>query len=91
MNSMKERLWFAAKRYGYGWYPVTWEGWLTVGLYCIFLLGPLSLLPPMIGTSDPSGFWFTMMFLPYACVLTAILIWISFKKGEAPRWRWGGE
>lgn len=23
----KNKLWFKAKNYGWGWYPVTWEGW----------------------------------------------------------------
>lgn len=30
-----KKLWFGNKRYGYGWVPNTWQGWMLVGIYGI--------------------------------------------------------
>lgn len=81
--------WFAAKRYGYGWYPSTKEGYAVMFLYMIFLLTPIPLLP-WLGVDEQSGILFTVLFMPYAILLTALLLWICVKKGEKVRWRWGG-
>ena len=31
------QLWFKAKKYGYGWYPATWQGWLVILVYLTIL------------------------------------------------------
>lgn len=33
MKQKDSRLWFKAKRFGWGWVPVTWEGWALTGGY----------------------------------------------------------
>lgn len=84
---MAQRLWFAAKRYGYGWYPVTWEGWVVVIGFVVLALAPsLVVLWLDIDVSDAA---YAALFIPYVCVLTLVLIWISARKGEKARWRWG--
>ena len=30
--------WFRRKRWGYGWTPVTWQGWLVVALFVAIAL-----------------------------------------------------
>ena len=30
MPHLTERPWFGPKRFGWGWTPVTWQGWLVV-------------------------------------------------------------
>ncbi|HRH93909.1 MAG TPA: hypothetical protein PKV72_05260 [Candidatus Peribacteria bacterium] len=84
------KLWFAAKRYGYGWYPVTWEGWLTVLLFVALLLLPTG-LAPWIGPPRYSESAFAAAFVCYAAVLTCVLLFVCVKKGEPARWRWGGK
>ena len=32
-----ERPWFGPKRYGWGWRPVSWQGWLLVALFVAFV------------------------------------------------------
>ena len=74
-----QRYWFKAKRYGWGWSPSTWEGWLvTVGYVAIvaapYLVGrrvgvPLGLVGLLVGTP--------------------LVLWLCVTRGEPPRWRWG--
>lgn len=87
MGFMDKRLWFKAKRYGYGWYPVTKEGWLVVIAFILLIeLPPVSVI--LLGIRIPDA-QFVAFFLPYVAVLTTLLIWISVKKGEKAGWRWG--
>jgi hypothetical protein len=84
------KLWFKAKKYGYGWYPASKEGWIATAAFVVLLLFPLPLLG-LIGLASVSAELFTVLYLPYTVLLVIILLWISVKKGEKARWRWGGE
>ncbi len=78
-------LWFKAKRYGYGWYPSTWQGWLVSAAYiaAIFVtFGDFDMLP-----HTESDTRFTVIGL--CIVYTLILLLICYRTGEKPRWRWG--
>jgi uncharacterized membrane protein len=33
---MEKKLWFKAKRYGFGWTPCSWEGWTLIILFAAF-------------------------------------------------------
>ena len=33
-----KKLWFRAKRYGWGWYPCSWQGWAVLAMYVFALL-----------------------------------------------------
>lgn len=82
-----KRLWFKAKRYGYGWTPCTWEGWLVLAAYLAILAGAF--------------FWFdhdshsasdtVRPFVIFVFLLTALLLWIAHATGEPARWRWGDD
>ena len=75
-----QRYWFPAKRYGWGWgLPRTWEGWLVLAAYLAVVAAASLLLrdgPEKLGA---------------LLVATAALLWVSVKRGEPPRWRWGGD
>lgn len=81
-----EHLWFKRKLYGWGWTPVTWQGWLTtlvfVGLIVLFSL-------TVDENSSPSEVAFTFL-LPSAFLLITF-IRIAYKTGESPKWQWGRE
>jgi hypothetical protein len=82
--------WFAAKRYGYGWYPVTWQGWaVTIG-YVVLLLVPTA-GASFAGFKDIRETTFAWLFINYALALTGILLFVCWKTGEPARWRWGGK
>jgi hypothetical protein len=79
MNDKK--LWFKAKRYGWGWYPSSFEGWMVMVVYVVIFVAifkNINTQPQII-----SG-----IVLPIF-ILTGALIAICYWKGETPRWRWG--
>ena len=77
--------WFRAKTYGFGWTPVSWEGWVAIGLFAVFeLWNFLRLDEYSHSVSD------TLRPFVIESVLAAfVLACISYWKGEPPRWRWG--
>lgn len=89
MENQPKKLWFKAKRYGYGWYPCTWEGWLATAIFIILLaVGEIVYINRLkAGPSMPA----TVLFIVFALSLTSLLIWISYKKGEKPGWHWGNK
>ena len=76
----ENKIWFPAKKYGYGWGPPnTWQGWLVIALYvatCTTFSVALMPLHPVA--------WGLCMFTE-----TAALLAICYAKGEKPGWRWG--
>lgn len=79
-----EGYWFKRKLFGWGWVPVTWQGWLIVLGYIILMFAFTATLDK---NSPPREAAFT--FLVPAAILTATLIRICYTKGEKPRWQWG--
>ncbi len=72
--------WFKAKKYGWGWYPSTWQGWaITVGFVIVIFL-----ITPKSHQADLSLVYFLKIAL-----LVGSLLWICYKTGEKPKWRWG--
>ncbi len=74
-----KKIWFPAKKYGWGWGPPNcWQGWVVLAVWFFMLLAgtPLALRAPVL-------------FVVYAFVLAALLILVAWSKGEKPRWRWG--
>lgn len=74
----KKDIWFKAKHYGWGWYPCTWQGWLVLFIWLILFL---------LTVKRFDHEWLKNLMIVF--ILTGILIWICYKKGEKPRWRWG--
>lgn len=88
ISAKKERpktYWFTRKSYGWGWVPATWQGWLVIAVYLVFVVGNGMAL----GTGDePRGedfFWFFFNLVMGG----VILLWVCVKTGEKPRWQWG--
>ena len=79
-------LWFRRKLYGWGWYPATWQGWLVIVLF--FLAEALTATVITGLTTNDADFAAYFSATTFGLVL--ILIIISWKKGETPRWQWGG-
>ena len=79
-----KNLWFKRKWYGWGWYPVTWQGYVLslvyVGLVMMFAL--------TLDDDSPVREIFFTFLLPVT-LLTIAFIRICYKKGESPKWQWG--
>lgn len=81
---MKERIWFKAKNYGYGWYPASPEGWLVLSVFILVLA--LNVLRIVY---HPSLTDLVIWYLPETFIETSTLIFICYLTGEKPEWRWG--
>lgn len=83
---MNKQYWFKRKRYGWGWIPVTWQGWLTIGVFATILVGGAA----AIGVTEPNEFTKELGFyLLFVAVAVAMLIRVGLDHGPRPRWRWG--
>lgn len=85
ISSHPTRLWFKAKRYGWGWYPATWQGLAVIAMYvfCIFA----EVLRVTIRPQSTFEIWTGI--IPQTYILTVFLIIICYATGEKPGWRWG--
>lgn len=79
-----EGYWFKAKLYGWGWVPVTWQGWAVVLVYIVAVL----FFGLTLDENSPTSEVFFTFLLP-VILLTITLIRICYKKGPKPRWQWG--
>jgi len=80
MDENKERYWFPAKKYGWGWgFPTKREGWLVLVAYFALVLVCVFFVIPH---NRSIGFLLIAL-------LSLALVAICYKKGEPPSWRWG--
>jgi len=75
------KLWFKAKKYGFGWYPSTWQGWMVILIYVIIF----SILVYIFETNVEK---YLIPYIISIIILSLLLIYISYKKGEKAGWRW---
>jgi hypothetical protein len=82
-----KKVWFKAKRYGYGWYPATWQGWLIILIYVGLIIADFR----RIDAVQHSGSDTLINWVPDSVLLTILLLVICVKTGEKAKWRWGGK
>ncbi len=78
---MKKR-WFRRKRYGFGWTPNTWQGWLVTLAYIVVLATFFYYCDLNLDTS-------TTVLAVFTVVWTAAFITLCRIKGQSLRWQWG--
>jgi hypothetical protein len=82
MAEEDRRYWFPAKRWGWGWGPPsTWQGWVTLIAWFVVLLGGAASLRRH-GYGVP-------VHIAWLIAMSLVLTFITWWKGEPPRWRWG--
>lgn len=81
---MDKKLWFKRKRYGWGWSPCSWQGWLVTLVY----LALITLFALLLGI-DPTGRDVIYGFFMPLIIVTLIFLEIGYKTGEKPKWQWG--
>lgn len=84
-NKNMTKIWFKRKRYGYGWTPNTWQGWLIIFDFTGIIYLNFIRIDSMSHSSSDT----LINFLPQTFLLGIILFFICYKKGEKPRWSWG--
>ncbi|MBU1292737.1 hypothetical protein KJ819_01570 [Patescibacteria group bacterium] len=92
----KERkLWFRAKDYGYGWYPITWQGWVITALYAIAFTSTVLIFGAWAGAAVEANadlreaVFGVLEFLIVLALLSYSLFRVCTRFGEKPEWRWG--
>lgn len=94
-NRKPRKLWFRAKAYGWGWYPITWQGWLVTAIYALLFVLTCLIFAGWVGaakTADADlrdALFGVLEFLAVIGLLSYSLFRICTRYGEAPRWRWG--
>lgn len=79
------KIWFKRKRYGWGWRPSSWQGWLIMFVYFLIIFIDVNLTNKTINSSTDA----LINFAPKFIVLTVALIIVCYLKGEKPKWSWG--
>lgn len=87
-NDTKQNYWFKRRRYGYGWTPVTRRGWLAIIGFLAVVLGSVFTIK--------EAAWDEFTSEAFVCIVlfalsVAVLVYISYKKGPMPKWRWGSK
>lgn len=78
-------IWFVKKSYGWGWRPVTWQGWLISFFYVLGIARFFIQAEKISHSGSDTLIRFAIPFI----ILTSIFILICYKKGEKPKWQWG--
>ncbi len=81
----EKKLWFKAKYFGWGWTPVSWQGWIILALYVLGIISNFVLA----GAGTSSAQDTVMGFGLNLVIMTIFLLVICYAKGEKPKWRWG--
>ncbi len=82
--SQKAPYWFKARKYGYGWTPVTLEGWVTVVIYIVVSIYAFVEVHKDYPTLKQN----IIAAIPTFAFVTLILLLILYKKGEPLKWPW---
>jgi hypothetical protein len=81
----KEKIWFKAKLYGWGWNPITWQGWVVTLMYCVGIVTFFTYVDAVSHSVSDTLIRFALPFI----VFTSLFLSVCYMKGEKPRWRWG--
>jgi predicted membrane channel-forming protein YqfA (hemolysin III family) len=86
MTKDKRELWFKRRRYGWGWTPVKWQGWIPIVGFFTVVIGGLLYLP--FGDEEVTV-QAVVAYLIYVALASVLLIVVGYQRGPEPRWRWG--
>lgn len=80
------RIWFRRKWFGWGWMPITWQGWLATLAYVLTIVPIFQLADKYSHSNSDSLIAFAVPFIG-ASILFSLLIRAT---GQwPPRWHWG--
>ena len=82
---MTSKRWFRRKSYGWGWTPVSWQGWLALVLYIAVNV----LIFRLVDLHSHSNSDTLINFAPRFLLLTVGFYLICTFAGEKPKWQWG--
>jgi hypothetical protein len=77
--------WFKAKPFGWGWTPARWQGWVTLLVFMVLVIGNYYRLDEQSRVASD----LLRPFVIQTIILAALLVATCWKKGERPHWMWG--
>lgn len=80
----EKKIWFKRKKYGIGWTPAAWEGWIITLIYPFLLILPIIFIRPW--TKTIVTIWYG-----YLTTITIAYIYVCYRFGEPLKWRWGNQ
>jgi hypothetical protein len=82
------KLWFKARSYGWGWTPISVEGWIVVlGSALLILAGAAAFVYRVSHGADPR--LAIVLFMAWNVLVGGCVVAICRMTGQKPRWRWG--
>lgn len=84
MNDRK--YWMKRRRYGWGWTPITWQGWLFTIFQVALLFLAASQLP--VKPIQPSIDQILKLIATLILVVSSLLL-VGCQTAPKPHWRWG--
>lgn len=82
----ENKYWMKRRRYGWGWTPTSWQGWLLLLLQGVVVIAAATQLPPK--PAEPSLGQLVKFFVILISAV-ATLVLVSSRTAPAPHWRWG--
>ncbi len=81
------KYWFRPKSYGFGFFPISWEGWVATGVL-VFLILISGFIDGVFneGATAKQSARFVLDILLIACIATLLF---ERKMKEPLKWRWG--
>ena len=79
----RQDYWFKARRYGWGWTPVTWQAWSLLAAYLIVVGGSTLVLLPAT-KSESTNFVDIVALILIFFSATSFLIGLAILKGQRP-------
>jgi len=80
-----EGYWFKRKLYGWGWTPATKEGWAVMVLFIVLIVGNFFRIDHVSHSASDT----IRPFILETIFLSLVLLVITYKTGEKPKWQWG--
>jgi len=83
------KYWFKPKRYGYGFYPITWQGWFSL----IVFIGLIFLFAKFNDFFNNQVSWKQGLCFILGVIILSLIFTLIFKdrvEGKL-QWRWGKE
>lgn len=85
---MTSRAWFGHKRFGAGFNPRTWEGWLSLFLFVVVVPGGLKLILDH-GAILPFVGLFSTLWVIAATTAFLAMVWAKRDRTKPVKFRWG--
>lgn len=89
------KLWFRAKEFGWGWFPISWQGWAVTVFYALLFTIAFLIFFGWVGAAAESRvgardiIFGVLEFAGIIALLSYSLYRVCVRFGEKPSWRWG--